>query len=232
MAPPAAPRVSGSGQKTRKSRSPLRCLPLKPGPEGWVLTARCSHPGLAPTPTVGDGPPVGGTNACPAPLTCPIVLFPEHSDCTDLDSGAMGHELSDRGNRLLLFSLTPSPSPPSSRSCSGSGLLLRSLCMGPGVLAGRPQVHKPPVSPGPVAFLACLGLAAGLALLVYCCPAGGCRLASACLSFLACAVQGGAGGGQPWAGRGGPRRRRAQGDWSRTPACGPYLTPPCTAFLS
>ncbi|KAF5912918.1 hypothetical protein HPG69_007911 [Diceros bicornis minor] len=27
---------------------------------------------------------------------------------------------------------------------------------------------------GPVAFLACLGLAAGLALLVYCCPSGGC----------------------------------------------------------
>nr|KAF6270502.1 caspase recruitment domain family member 19 [Pipistrellus kuhlii] len=27
---------------------------------------------------------------------------------------------------------------------------------------------------GPMAFLACLGLAAGLALLVYCCPPGGC----------------------------------------------------------
>nr|XP_055167470.1 caspase recruitment domain-containing protein 19 isoform X2 [Nyctereutes procyonoides] len=75
----------------------------RPHPHGW-----------------GWAPPVGGTNACPAPLTCPTVLFPEHSDCTDLDSGAMGHELSDRG---------------------------------------------------PVAFLACLGLAAGLALLVYCCPA-------------------------------------------------------------
>ncbi|ELK28519.1 Bcl10-interacting CARD protein [Myotis davidii] len=30
---------------------------------------------------------------------------------------------------------------------------------------------------GPMAFLACLGLAAGLALLVYCCPPGGCRSA-------------------------------------------------------
>uniref|UniRef100_A0A671ETA6 Caspase recruitment domain-containing protein 19 n=1 Tax=Rhinolophus ferrumequinum TaxID=59479 RepID=A0A671ETA6_RHIFE len=29
----------------------------------------------------------------------------------------------------------------------------------------------------PVAFLACLGLAAGLALLIYCCPPGGCCLA-------------------------------------------------------
>ncbi|XP_036710382.1 caspase recruitment domain-containing protein 19 isoform X10 [Balaenoptera acutorostrata] len=29
----------------------------------------------------------------------------------------------------------------------------------------------------PVAFLTCLGLAAGLALLVYCCPPGGCCLA-------------------------------------------------------
>ncbi|XP_046956524.1 caspase recruitment domain-containing protein 19 isoform X5 [Lynx rufus] len=43
----------------------------------------------------------------------------ENSDCTELDSGTVGRELSDRG---------------------------------------------------PVAFLACLGLAAGLALLVYCCP--------------------------------------------------------------
>nr|XP_025840189.1 caspase recruitment domain-containing protein 19 isoform X2 [Vulpes vulpes] len=90
--------------------------PGRLGTHRRVLTS-----GSRPHPTVGDGPPVGGTNACPAPLTCPIVLFPEHSDCTDLDSGAMGHELSDRG---------------------------------------------------PVAFLACLGLAAGLALLVYCCPAG------------------------------------------------------------
>lgn len=40
----------------------------------------------------------------------------------------------------------------------------------------RPCAHMPPFSPGPVAFLACLGLAAGLALLVYCCPPGGCRL--------------------------------------------------------
>nr|KAF6273829.1 caspase recruitment domain family member 19 [Myotis myotis] len=30
---------------------------------------------------------------------------------------------------------------------------------------------------GPMAFLACLGLAAGLALLVYCCPPGGCHSA-------------------------------------------------------
>uniref|UniRef100_A0A7N5JIN6 Caspase recruitment domain-containing protein 19 n=1 Tax=Ailuropoda melanoleuca TaxID=9646 RepID=A0A7N5JIN6_AILME len=33
------------------------------------------------------------------------------------------------------------------------------------------------LAPRPVAFLACLGLAAGLALLVYCCPPGGCCLA-------------------------------------------------------
>ncbi|XP_044931591.1 caspase recruitment domain-containing protein 19-like, partial [Mustela putorius furo] len=48
----------------------------------------------------------------------PSRLALQNSDCTELDSGTVGHELSDRG---------------------------------------------------PVAFLACLGLAAGLALLVYCC---------------------------------------------------------------
>lgn len=40
---------------------------------------------------------------------------------------------------------------------------------------GQPLTHISP--PGPVAFLACLGLAAGLALLIYCCPPGGCCLA-------------------------------------------------------
>nr|XP_045738039.1 caspase recruitment domain-containing protein 19 isoform X1 [Mirounga angustirostris] len=49
----------------------------------------------------------------------PSRLSPQNSDCTELDSGTVGRELSDRG---------------------------------------------------PVAFLACLGLAAGLALLVYCGP--------------------------------------------------------------
>uniref|UniRef100_A0A8C0K9U7 Caspase recruitment domain-containing protein 19 n=1 Tax=Canis lupus dingo TaxID=286419 RepID=A0A8C0K9U7_CANLU len=39
----------------------------------------------------------------------PSRLAPQHSDCTDLDSGAMGHELSDRGNRLLLPPCLPDP---------------------------------------------------------------------------------------------------------------------------
>nr|XP_058927258.1 caspase recruitment domain-containing protein 19 isoform X1 [Kogia breviceps] len=54
------------------------------------------------------------TAACPAGTPCV-----KNSDCTELDSGTAGRELSDRG---------------------------------------------------PVAFLTCLGLAAGLALLIYCCP--------------------------------------------------------------
>ncbi|XP_077630077.1 caspase recruitment domain-containing protein 19 [Crocuta crocuta] len=63
-------------------------------------------------------------HAQPLHSRLPSRLAPQNSDCTELDSGTEGHELSDRG---------------------------------------------------PVAFLACLGLAAGLALLVYCSPPGGCR---------------------------------------------------------
>uniref|UniRef100_A0ABI7WZ79 Caspase recruitment domain family member 19 n=1 Tax=Felis catus TaxID=9685 RepID=A0ABI7WZ79_FELCA len=64
-------------------------------------------------------------HAQPLHSRLPSRLALQNSDCTELDSGTVGRELSDRG---------------------------------------------------PVAFLACLGLAAGLALLVYCCPPGGCRL--------------------------------------------------------
>ncbi|XP_046956497.1 caspase recruitment domain-containing protein 19 isoform X2 [Lynx rufus] len=58
-------------------------------------------------------------HAQPLHSRLPSRLALQNSDCTELDSGTVGRELSDRG---------------------------------------------------PVAFLACLGLAAGLALLVYCCP--------------------------------------------------------------
>nr|XP_055167469.1 caspase recruitment domain-containing protein 19 isoform X1 [Nyctereutes procyonoides] len=65
----------------------------------------------------------------------PSRLAPQHSDCTDLDSGAMGHELSDRGNRLLLFSLTPSPPPPApARGCS-----FAPSAWAPGCLLGAPR---------------------------------------------------------------------------------------------
>ncbi|XP_015981489.2 caspase recruitment domain-containing protein 19 isoform X2 [Rousettus aegyptiacus] len=85
----------------------------------------------------------------------------QNSDCTELDSGTGSQELSDRGAHwgcpcLADPSVGHKPIP----------LSLRTLpCL--------PRYRQPLMLislPGPVAFLACLGLAAGLALLVYCCP--------------------------------------------------------------
>ncbi|XP_060011437.1 caspase recruitment domain-containing protein 19 isoform X3 [Lagenorhynchus albirostris] len=125
----------------------------------------------------------------------------QNSDCTELDSGTAGRELSDRGNRLPCpFSLFPHPrfhlclggfSIPSRvpflASCWTDPLRVLTGCvpaqltpaqgvslsleasgpLPPSWARGAAHVH---FSPGPVAFLTCLGLAAGLALLVYCCP--------------------------------------------------------------
>ncbi|XP_033269497.1 caspase recruitment domain-containing protein 19 isoform X3 [Orcinus orca] len=125
----------------------------------------------------------------------------QNSDCTELDSGTAGRELSDRGNRLPCpFSLFPHPrfhlclggfSIPSRvpflASCWTDPLRVLTGCvpaqltpaqgvslsleasgpLPPSWAWGAAHVH---FSPGPVAFLTCLGLAAGLALLVYCCP--------------------------------------------------------------
>ncbi|XP_024597111.1 caspase recruitment domain-containing protein 19 isoform X1 [Neophocaena asiaeorientalis asiaeorientalis] len=125
----------------------------------------------------------------------------QNSDCTELDSGTAGRELSDRGNRLpCSFSLFPHPrlhlclggfSIPSRvpflASCWTDPLRVLTGCV-PAQLTPAQGVSLsleasgplPPswareaahvhFSPGPVAFLTCLGLAAGLALLVYCCP--------------------------------------------------------------
>nr|XP_021550067.1 caspase recruitment domain-containing protein 19 isoform X2 [Neomonachus schauinslandi] len=71
----------------------------------------------------------------------PSRLGPQNSDCTELDSGTVGRELSDRGNRLR----DPHPIPPRVPSLpqglllSKSGLVLASHCTGPRVLAGAPR---------------------------------------------------------------------------------------------
>ncbi|KAK1334682.1 hypothetical protein QTO34_005690 [Cnephaeus nilssonii] len=79
----------------------------------------------------------------------------QNLECADLDSGTTSHALSDRGNRRPAQG---SP-PPGAPLTEGSGLLR---------LLPAPSPSGPGM--GPMAFLACLGLAAGLALLVYCCP--------------------------------------------------------------
>lgn len=55
----------------------------------------------------------------------------------------------------------------------GTGLSLSASGLSPP--CATQAVPDLPLPPGPVAFLACLGMAAGLALLVYCCPPGGSR---------------------------------------------------------
>uniref|UniRef100_G1LJB9 Caspase recruitment domain-containing protein 19 n=1 Tax=Ailuropoda melanoleuca TaxID=9646 RepID=G1LJB9_AILME len=80
-------------------------------------------------------------HAQPLHSRLPSRLAPQNSDCTELDSGTVGRELSDRGNRLRV----PRPSPPRAPSLpqglllSKSGSVLASCCTGPRVLAGAPR---------------------------------------------------------------------------------------------
>ncbi|XP_036045080.1 caspase recruitment domain-containing protein 19 isoform X1 [Onychomys torridus] len=99
----------------------------------------------------------------------------QNSAFRELDWDSESRELSDRGN---------APPPPFSFPLP-SGLCLcprgfsiphwvffLAFCWGAGPLECSPTAtgHPTPFSPGPMSFLAGLGLAAGLALLLYCCP--------------------------------------------------------------
>ncbi|XP_063132639.1 caspase recruitment domain-containing protein 19 isoform X1 [Rattus norvegicus] len=107
----------------------------------------------------------------------PSRYTPHNSDCRELDWGIERRELSDRGNaphHLLSFSLFPQGSVCVPRaSPSHIGLSVRGQA--PYSAHQLVQVTHIPFFPGPMSFLAGLGLAAGLALLLYCCPPGECR---------------------------------------------------------